>query len=270
MRQEIKSIWPDELRQYFQEHNEQDYILVDVRQPKEYTRGHIPGAELLPLKTLTNSEPELPKDKDLIFYCARGVRSRVAADFTADSAYDPQKIFSLMGGISSWEGAVLPDFPKVKYFEDLPELADLIPMAMNLEKGAFLFYTEMRRKFTAGPMAAELEKIAAMEMAHARLLYDFLNRPAGFTDYFDALGGDIIEGGMPLRDALQKLDDLPGDGMVNALEMALEIEHSAYDLYRSLANSYSGEKSASFLRLSQAEKEHIRLVAQLFAAGQDE
>jgi rhodanese-related sulfurtransferase/rubrerythrin len=269
MRKEIKNIWSDELREYFKDHDEKDYLLVDVRQPKEYTRGHIPGAKLVPLKSLTNSAPDFPKERDLIFYCAKGVRSRVAADFTADSGYDPQRIFNLMGGISAWDGTVLPDYPKVKYFEELPELTDLIPMAMNLEKGAFLFYTAMTKKFAAEPIAAELENIAGMETAHAKLLYGFLNRESSFEAYFDTLGGDIIEGGMFLKEACKRLDELPGDNIINALEMALEIEHSAYDLYRSLANSYTGEKSLSFLKLSQAEKGHIMLIAQLFetAAG---
>jgi len=264
MREQIKSIWPDELREYFKQHNENDYLLVDVRQPKEYAKEHIPGAQLVPLKTLTNALPDLPAGKDLIFYCAKGVRSRVAADFCADSGFDPQKMYSLMGGISAWEGVVLPDYPKVKYFEDLPELADLIPMAMNLEKGAFLFYSAMIEKFATIPMAAELEKIAGMETAHARTLYGFLNRESGFQDYFNNLAGDIIEGGMSLKEACQKLDDLPGDSIINALEMALAIEYSAYDLYRSLANSYAGDKAEKFLNLSQAEKGHIQLIAQLF------
>jgi len=264
MREQVKSLWPDELRDYFGRHKEKDYLLVDVRQPPEYTKEHIPGARLVPLKTLTAAPPDLPRDKDIIFYCARGVRSRIAADFYADSGYEPQRIFSLIGGISAWEDAVLPGFPKVEYFDDLADLSDIIPRAMNLEKGAFLFYAAMTKKYAAMPMAKELEDIAGMETAHARLLYDFLRRKSGFQDYFDSLQGDILEGGLSLKEACRKLDDLPGDDIGNALELALEIEHAAYDLYRSLADRYSGGKAKTFLNLSQAEKGHIRLIAQLF------
>jgi rhodanese-related sulfurtransferase len=45
----IHEINPEELRRYIKNHNEKEYLLVDVRQPDEYEEGHIPGARLLPL-----------------------------------------------------------------------------------------------------------------------------------------------------------------------------------------------------------------------------
>jgi rhodanese-related sulfurtransferase len=36
----------DQLRQYMQQRREKDFRLVDVRQPEEYSQGHIPGARL--------------------------------------------------------------------------------------------------------------------------------------------------------------------------------------------------------------------------------
>ncbi len=59
---------PEQVRAYMREHQEEEYLLVDVRQPKEYARGHIPGAVLMPLGELTARMVELPVDRDLIFY----------------------------------------------------------------------------------------------------------------------------------------------------------------------------------------------------------
>jgi rhodanese-related sulfurtransferase len=58
----------EELRQYIETNAEGDYLLVDVRQPDEYVRGHIPGAKLIPVRDLVSDPSELPSDKDIIFY----------------------------------------------------------------------------------------------------------------------------------------------------------------------------------------------------------
>ena len=58
----------EELKQYIDSNAEGDYLIVDVRQPDEYARGHIPGAKLIPVRELVSDPSELPSDKDIIFY----------------------------------------------------------------------------------------------------------------------------------------------------------------------------------------------------------
>lgn len=67
-RKEFRNITADELREYMRMHREEDYLLVDVRNPKEYRKGHIPGARLLPVGELSARLSELPLDRDIIFY----------------------------------------------------------------------------------------------------------------------------------------------------------------------------------------------------------
>jgi rhodanese-related sulfurtransferase len=64
----FKNLTSDALREYMREHQEKDYLLIDVRQPKEYREGHIAGAHLLPLGELSARMTELPLDRDIIFY----------------------------------------------------------------------------------------------------------------------------------------------------------------------------------------------------------
>ena len=45
-----------------------DILFLDVRQPKEYAAGHLPGAKLLPLGELDNRLDEIPPDKPTIIY----------------------------------------------------------------------------------------------------------------------------------------------------------------------------------------------------------
>ncbi len=68
MEQQYINLSSEQLRAYLDSHDEEEYVLVDVRQPEEYRRGHIPGARLLPLAELGARLPELPTDRDIIFY----------------------------------------------------------------------------------------------------------------------------------------------------------------------------------------------------------
>jgi rhodanese-related sulfurtransferase/rubrerythrin len=266
---DIHTIWPEELQDYFRDHAESDYLLIDVRQPEEYEAEHIPGAQLMVLGTLDSKIQHLPRDTDLIFYCHSGMRSRVAGDLCAERGFDPQRIYSLTGGISAWEDPVLPDYPQLHILQDLPTSADIMETAMNLEKGAARFYAYLVDKLKENPIVEALEKIAAMEHAHAKLIYNTLTTTekdeAAFEATYGSLSGDIMEGGQSLDAACRKLENLPGSFLTNALEMALGIEYAAYDLYRTFADtSDDAAVQKAFFTLCQAEKKHIEQIAKLF------
>lgn len=44
------------------------YTLLDVRQPGEYEKAHIPGSKLIPLPQLLNRMAELDPEKPVIVY----------------------------------------------------------------------------------------------------------------------------------------------------------------------------------------------------------
>lgn len=64
----VKSLEPDKVRNYMALHQEGTYALVDVRQPGEYEKEHIPGARLIPLPDLGDSLNKLDPDKPIIVY----------------------------------------------------------------------------------------------------------------------------------------------------------------------------------------------------------
>lgn len=79
--------------------------LVDVRQPWEYARYHIPGALLLPTDLFaTNHAALLNPDDEIICLCEHGVRSEAAAQFLAASGYT--NAATMTGGMSVYDGAV--------------------------------------------------------------------------------------------------------------------------------------------------------------------
>jgi rhodanese-related sulfurtransferase len=75
-------------------------VIIDVREPHEYTAGHVPGAPLIPVNTVYARRAELPQDKDVIFVCAVGQRSALASEMAAAAGLT--RIFNLEGGTEAW------------------------------------------------------------------------------------------------------------------------------------------------------------------------
>lgn len=80
----------------------QEVIILDVREQDEYDGGHIPGAVLLPVGTIdeTTAAGVIPdKDATVLVYCRSGNRSKTASSALADLGYT--NIYEF-GGINTW------------------------------------------------------------------------------------------------------------------------------------------------------------------------
>jgi len=63
------STWPAEkVRLFLKEKISEDYNLIDVRTPKEYEQGHLPGAQLIPVGELADRLSELDPEKTTVIY----------------------------------------------------------------------------------------------------------------------------------------------------------------------------------------------------------
>jgi len=58
----------EEAYELVQQYPTGDVTFLDVRQPKEYEGGHLPGAKLIPLGNLEGRLAELDKEKPIIIY----------------------------------------------------------------------------------------------------------------------------------------------------------------------------------------------------------
>ena len=87
---------------------EKDYIILDVRTPKEFAEKHIPGAINIPNETIGNDEiEELPEKEQLILvYCRSGNRSKQASVKLAALGYT--NIYEF-GGINEWTGETVSE-----------------------------------------------------------------------------------------------------------------------------------------------------------------
>ena len=80
-----------------------------MRRPDEWTAGHVADALHIPVDDfLGEAEAKLPKDNDLLFICAAGVRSGLAAEMAAALGFDAERIYNIEQGTPSWIAAGLP------------------------------------------------------------------------------------------------------------------------------------------------------------------
>ena len=75
-------------------------VVVDVREPAEWSQGHIAEAVHIPLGTLMNRPRELLQQDGIIFVCAEGIRSAVACEIAA--AIGRKQLYNLEGGTIAW------------------------------------------------------------------------------------------------------------------------------------------------------------------------
>ena len=85
--------------------DEENYIILDVRRPDEYSEGHIPGAINVPNEEIGSAEiAELPDKSQLILvYCRSGRRSKEASEKLVKLGYTGIVEF---GGIQDYEGEI--------------------------------------------------------------------------------------------------------------------------------------------------------------------
>ncbi len=80
--------------------------IIDVRDPSEWSSGHLPGARLVPLAQLrSNPKAALPRD-GVLFVCAAGMRSQTAARVAASLGLTT--IYNLSSGTRGWVNAGFP------------------------------------------------------------------------------------------------------------------------------------------------------------------
>ena len=80
--------------------------LIDVREPNEFSGGHLPGARLIPLNTLPGHAAELDDGKPILFVCGVGQRSALAAEYAA--AAGKTNLYNIDGGTEGWVKSGFP------------------------------------------------------------------------------------------------------------------------------------------------------------------
>jgi len=88
----------------------ESFVLVDVREPREWAISDLPGSVKIPLNSLPQSLEKLAKEDEIVVYCRTGVRSANAVGFLQKMGY--AKVKNLVGGINLWAERIDPSMAK--------------------------------------------------------------------------------------------------------------------------------------------------------------
>ena len=81
------------------EFDENQCLLIDVRDQTAYNHGFIPGAIQVDLEKILEGEYLPPADKKIILYCLKGIISEEAAEYLTQKGFEA---YNLEGGYGKW------------------------------------------------------------------------------------------------------------------------------------------------------------------------
>ena len=250
-----------DVRHYLEEHATGSYQLVDVRQPKEYSAGHLPGAQLIPLKELPQRLAELDPDLPTIVYCASGRRSTAATKLLLGAGF--KEVYNMEGGIKAWHGATAAG-PAELGLELLPsdlDLNDAICLAWAMEEGLQRFYRLLEDEAADQTEKTLFHKLASFENVHKKRLLDRYQAIHGPDSRPPDEQAVVMEGGRRIGDYLKRAKALlhaPAD----IFDLAMSLEAQALDLYARMAAASDDAASREFFhQMADEEKDHLSFLA---------
>lgn len=260
----VHNISPEEVRSTVEKKPSGSYQLLDVRQPKEYAAGHLPGSLLIPLKELPERVNELDNQKTTIVYCATGGRSRTAAQFLKGRHFS--KVLNMAGGIKAWEGrtALGPEEVGLEFLTEDAEYADGLALAFAMEDGLQQFYLRLAENSTEPEQQKLLQRLAGFEDIHKKKLVDEFRLLHGEELTLPTDMPAIMEGGRRLEDFLKRAPALL-QSTRDLLQVAMGLEIQAHDLYSRMAQQSNRQETRDFfLRIADEERQHLNFMTEEF------
>jgi len=263
----VENLDADSVRQYMKEHREGTFTLLDVRQPAEYEKLHLPGAKLIPLPELTDRLEELNLDEPLIVYCAIGGRSRAAGQLLAGKGFN--EVYNLKGGINAWQDRTATgpvEMGEVHLTGEETE-KEIILFIYSMEAGLERFYLQAAEAITDVKVADMLKKLAGIETGHKERvlnLYAALDPGTFDRSSFEALTSSaLMEGGFDidtfLRENRKSMQTVSG-----VLDIAMMLETQALDLYLRVAQDTEENSGQAVLyNIAEEEKAHLTALGRL-------
>ena len=261
---EIKSITAKDAKAYIESTATDAYQLIDVRQPEEYMKQHLPGSLTVPLNDLIANKVVLHKEKPVLVYCKKGERSLAASQWLASQGFGDVR--HIEGGIDSWLGnKAFGHFElNLNLLNPETEFPDAISMAYAMEEGLRLFYMELARETKDEFFQKLYRKLASFEVEHKSDLsnkYRIVEGKELIQKEVDERHGQIMEGGgyadITLIKTLANTEDISD---VFGLAMAFEIQ--AFDFYFRLSqHAVKKEVKAFFMEMADAEKVHLAFIS---------
>jgi rhodanese-related sulfurtransferase len=80
--------------------NDEMLLLLDVREPHEFSFTHIRGSVSIPLSLIPLRLNELDPEQEIVVICHHGIRSQQAAQYLQKQGF--RHILNLSGGVAGW------------------------------------------------------------------------------------------------------------------------------------------------------------------------
>ena len=104
----FKEYSPQELKKHL-ELADTKPVLLDVREPWEYERCHLPETILVPMRQIPGTLHDFDPDQEIVVICHHGIRSRAVASYLAKNSFT--RVINLSTGIDGWARQVDPSMP---------------------------------------------------------------------------------------------------------------------------------------------------------------
>ena len=265
----VKVLFPDEMKTFVEENVAGTFTLLDVRQPFEYEEAHLPGAKLLPLPQLADSLEELDRRQPILVYCAMGGRSRMAAQLLVNQGF--REVYQVQGGINAWESTTAsgPVAFHLRFVKGDEAPREVIGIAYLMEEGLRRFHLEMRKRTVDPELRDLLSRLIQAEEGHKGALLKLLEEvtkedreesPAVSPPPTSEEA--LIEGGIDIAEVMHQ-NERYLQTVSGYLELAMMIETQALDLYLRMAGESANQTTKEVLfRISEEEKAHLAILAQ--------
>ena len=262
----IKDIAPEEVWDIIRGEKKEEYIVVDVRTPAEYEEEHLPGARFIPLNELDRRYSELDRHKKIITYCRSGRRSLGGAILLCNQEFG--ELYNMRGGIMNWpyERVKGPPEEAGEFFKEIGEIKELLLFALQMERASRTFYHQVAENLGEKEIVDLLKKLSQEEEKHMEVLYSRLKNIWPEAPPLEGIKeSEHMEGAISVPHALLVIEEEPPKERIDILELALEKECKAYDLYQRMAESVELPLREIFRDLAEQERGHINALSRLLS-----
>jgi rhodanese-related sulfurtransferase len=106
----IQQLSARQLKDWLDDPSQPAPVLLDVREPWEFSTCHIAQSVSMPMQTVPAHLEEFQADVPYVAICHHGARSQQVALFLERNGMT--KLFNLQGGIDAWSQSIDPSIPQ--------------------------------------------------------------------------------------------------------------------------------------------------------------
>ena len=104
----MRNFTPRQLNERLQQ-QEQQPLLLDVREPWEFNICAIENSQLIPMGQIATRLEDLDQERETVVICHHGIRSRSVAMYMERHGFSD--VINLAGGVEAWSREVDLDMP---------------------------------------------------------------------------------------------------------------------------------------------------------------